>query len=104
GPRPADRRFGDAAPDRLPARALPLPELADRARGAGGALRAGAPAPIAVEGRDPWSPRDRRPRRARRRSGRHVLQRQAAAPWPWRRTPGPARSGLSGRADVRPGP
>ena len=53
GPRRAGRRPGDEAADRLPARAVPLPELADRPRGAGAALPAAATAPtgLATRGR-----------------------------------------------------
>src|SRR5439155_202771 len=78
--RQARRRPEDPKSYRLPAGALPLSGLAVGCGSPGPPLRAGAAAPLELEGRDQLSARDGGPDRPRRRQGQHLLQGYAAAP------------------------
>ena len=90
---------------RLPARAVPLPELADRPRGAGAALPAAAACPRA---RRPAAADDALATVGLAERGddkvRHVLQGHAAAPRPGGGPAGRARAGRPRRADQRSRP
>ena len=96
-------RPGRARPGRLPARAVPLPAVADRRprcwRCTSGWPASGVPAAGAAR-----VPGARRPGRPRRRPGRRLLQGHAAAARAGRRARRPAGARRPRRADQRAGP
>jgi translation initiation factor IF-2 len=113
GPRaPGRRRGAPARPPlvgspvpqrrRVPPRAVPLPALAHRRRGAGAAREAGPRRRRCV--RAARLPGARRARQPRGRPGRRVLEGHAAAARARRRAGRPAGTRRPRRADQRPGP
>ncbi len=90
--------------DRLPAGAVPVPGLVERPRGAAAALPAAAPSEPPVGGRSGRSPRHSGALGPGAGQGGDLLEGDAAAPRPRRRSPRGAGARRAGRADERPRP
>ena len=101
--RPAGRP-PDPQQGRVPARAVPLPGMAQRGRGARAALPARRSRPRRLAGADLRGADHGRARRARPRQGRDLLQRDAAASRSRCCAARPPRAGDPRRANLRPRP